>query len=355
MCTSVLEGIYPGSVFVDDPGNPKSALLTTYIEDPNRGIWGFLVGAPNYKSFNHALNASIFNRKIIPPGSPTLLLTCDPGDWGGQMPVVMAPRPPIWMPRWHFTSRQLSFDWQSALPKDFAVEPMGGILLERVDLEVPDDVRTTIEKWLSMEHPKFQDYGIVTLDRNSKKPIIAGWATVDFIAQGAGDLGFFTQPEYRCKGLGTIAAAAALERGFEAGLTQINWTCDANNQGSIHTAKKLGLELIEDYRIALLVMDEAEHFGNFGYHALQAKNSSLAASSFDQALKLAPESPSFIYYEAAQAYAMVGEHQKALEHFKQAVDRGWTNVDHARKCQAFTSLHGFPEWEMLIEKMESSN
>jgi RimJ/RimL family protein N-acetyltransferase len=59
------------------------------------------------------------------------------------------------------------------------------------------------------------------------------------------------------KGLGTITAAAALERGFEADLIQINWTCDAYNQGSIHTAKKLGLERIEDYRIALLVMDEA--------------------------------------------------------------------------------------------------
>jgi tetratricopeptide (TPR) repeat protein len=95
--------------------------------------------------------------------------------------------------------------------------------------------------------------------------------------------------------------------------------------------------------MALLFMDEAEHFGNLGYYAVQAKNSSLATSSFDKVLKLALESPNLIYYEAAQAYAIVGEPRKALEHFKQAVDRGWTNVAHARKCQAFTSLHGYPE------------
>jgi RimJ/RimL family protein N-acetyltransferase len=355
MCTSVLEGIYPGKVFVDDPDNPKSALLTTFIEDPNRGIWGFLAGIPEDKGFNHALNASIFNRIVVPPGSPALLLTCDPDDWDGRMPVVMAPRPPIWMPRWHFTSRQLSFDWQSALPEGFAVEPMESSLLERANLEVPDDVRTTIEKWLSVEHPNFQDYGFITLDGNSIKPIIAGWATVDFIAKGAGDLGFFTQPEYRRKSLGTIAAAATLEHGFKSGLTQINWTCDAYNQGSIHTAKKLGLERIEDYRIALLVMDEAEHFANLGYYALQVENYPLAAGSFDNALTLAPESPNFIYFEAAQVYAIVGEHRKAVEHLKQAVERGWTNVAQARKCQAFTSLHSYPEWEMLIEKMEAVN
>jgi GNAT superfamily N-acetyltransferase len=55
-------------------------------------------------------------------------------------------------------------------------------------------------------------------------------------------LDFFTQEDYRWRGFGTIIAAATLEHGFKNGLTQVNWTCDADNQGSLRIARKLGLE-----------------------------------------------------------------------------------------------------------------
>jgi GNAT superfamily N-acetyltransferase len=228
---------------------------------------------------------------------------------------------------------------------------MGERLLKQPDLEIPDDVRTTIEKWLSITNPQFKDYGFVTVDETGYKPTIAGWATVDFVAKGAGDLGFFTMPDYRRKGLGTIAAAAALEYGFQLGLTRVNWTCDANNQASIHTAERLGLDRIEDYTMAMLVMDEAGHFGNLGYFALQAKDFDLAVRSFDKALALEPESPTYIYYEASQSAAMAGNPHKALEYLTQAVNRGWVDAVHARECQAFACLHDFPEWETLLNRM----
>ncbi len=354
MCASVLAGVYPGKIYVDNIDHPKSALLTTFIEDPSRGMWGFLVGNPDNDNFNRSLNAAIFKRSILPSESPVLLLTCDPGDWGGQMSIVMAPRPPIWMPRWQFISRRVHYDWESALPEGFSVQPMNETLLKQPGLEIPDDVRTTIEKWISITHSKFQDYGFVTMDETGHKPIIAGWATVDFIAKSAGDLGFFTQPDYRRKGLGTVAAAAALEYGFELGLTHISWTCDANNQGSIRTAGKLGLDRIEDYCMALLDMDEAEHFGNLGYFALQGKNYTQAVEAFDKALSLEPESPHYVYYEAAQACALVGKPHKALDYLAQAVNRGWSDDAHARECRAFTSLHEFPEWESLLNQMRKS-
>jgi len=354
MCTSVLEDVYPGRVFVDDAVIPKSALLTTYIEDPKRGIWGFLAGDPQNDAFNRSLNAAIFNRRIITPETPVFLLTCDPEDWGDQMPLVMAPLPPVWMPRWHFISRHVHYDWRVALPEGFSVVPMDKSLLDWPGLEVPEDVRTTIEKWLSITHPQFQDYGFVTIDGTGYKPIIASWATVDFVAKGAGDLGFFTLPDYRRKGLGTIAAAAALEHGFTMGLTRINWTCDANNRGSFHTAERLGLERIEDYKMAMLVLNESEHYGNLGYFALQAENYNLAANSFDKALGMAPDSPNYLYYEAAQACALAGDPKKALEYLNQAVTRGWTDAVHARECQAFASLYDLPEWCGLLNRMRKN-
>jgi RimJ/RimL family protein N-acetyltransferase len=352
MCTAVLDGIYPGKIFVDDPTSPTSALLTTFLESEQRSVWGFFAGESRNEDFNHALNRAIFAREILHPETPVFLLTCDHDFDDEQVEAVMAPRHPIWMPRWHYVCRQVNFEWHKQVPDGFVVQPMRIEMLQDDDLDLPDDVRATLEKWANAESEHFADFGFVTIDQTGEKSVIAGWATVDFIAQQRGDLGFFTQPEYRRKGLGTIAAAAALDHGLSNGLTQINWTCDAGNQGSIGTANKLGLERIADYQMAMLVFDEAEHLGNLGYYAFLAKDYALSANSFERSLELNPDTPNFIYYEAAQAMAMTGNHEKAFAFLSQAFQRGWKDIEHAQQCKAFASLREFPRWKELIQKME---
>ena len=263
MCTAVLEGIYPGKVYVDDPAEPRTALLTTYIESEANGIWCFLAGNPANPGFSQAVNNGIFSRQLIAEGVPILFFTCDPDDWGGQMDRIVAPRPPIWFERNHFIGRQVSFNWRAAVPPGFSVERISGDLRQLPGLHLPEDIAATLEKWEQISDTRFRDFGFVTLDRTGPQPVIASWATIDFIAAGAGDLGFFTQPDYRQRNLGTIAVSVALEYGFANGLQQVNWTCDAGNPGSMRTAEKLGLERIEDYRQAVLIMDEESHMAFF--------------------------------------------------------------------------------------------
>jgi len=269
MCAAVLEGVYPGEVYVDDATQPRTALLTTYIESEAHGLWCFLAGEPANDPFNQSLNAAIFSREILSGEVPVLIFTCDPDDWGGQMDAVLAPRPPIWISRYHFVSRQVSYDWRAALPPGFAVERMDEGLRHLPGLDLPEDVATTLAKWRAMDDPRFADFGVVTLDRTGPVPAIASWATVDFVAAGdsmpagSGDLGFFTQPTYRRRGLGTIAACAALEQAFASGLQQVNWTCDAGNPGSVRAAEKLGLEQIGDYHQAVLIVDGEQHMAFF--------------------------------------------------------------------------------------------
>lgn len=263
MCAAVLEGIYPGRVYIDNPAQPRSALLTTYIESEAHGAWCFLAGEPANHGFNQSLNSAIFSRQIIARNTPILFFTCDPGDWGGQMDAVVAPRPPIWIPRYHFVGQRVGIDWRAALPPSFTVEPMNEDLRELPGLQIPEDVTTTLSKWKAMTDPRFMDFGFAVLDRTRPQLTVAGWATVDFIAAGAGDLGFFTQPDYRRAGIGAIAASAALEYGFAIGLQRVNWTCDANNPGSVRTAEKLGLQRVEDYQQAVLLMNEKSHMAFF--------------------------------------------------------------------------------------------
>ena len=263
MCAAVLAGVYPGKVYVDHPDQPRTALLTTYIESEAHGTWCFLAGEPVNDAFNQALNEAIYSREIISQDVPILLVSCDPDDWGGQMDAVMAPRPPAWIPRYRFVSRGVGYDWRAAMPSGHTVEAMDDDLRRIPGLELPDDVAATLAKWQAMADPRFGDFGFVVLDRTGPDPVAASWATVDFVLAGAGDLGFFTQPEYRRRGLGTVAACAALEQAFAFGLQQVNWTCDAGNPGSTATAEKLGLERVEEYHQAVLIMDEAHHMAFF--------------------------------------------------------------------------------------------
>ena len=268
MSASVLVGVYPGRVYVDDVAAPHSALLLTYIESEASGVWAFLVGDPCNTAFNRDLNTAIFRRTIINEKVPMLFWTCDPGDWGGKIAEVFNPLPPIWFGRDHYIARQVNYDWRSALPEGFVVERMGDALRQRQGLELPPDVAATLEKWRELEcagftDRGFSDYGFVVLDMRCEKPTISSWATVDFIVDGRGDLGFFTQPDYRRQGLGTIAVAAALEDGFGRGLQQVNWTCDTDNPGSSHTARFLGLERIAGYQMAFLLLDESRHMEVF--------------------------------------------------------------------------------------------
>ena len=263
MCTAVLEGIYPGRVYVDNPAQPRTALLTTYIESEAHGTWCFLAGEPINDAFNRSLNTAILSGQIVAKNTPILFFTCDPDDWGGQMDAVMTPRPPIWIPRYHFVSQRVGFDWRAALPPGFTVEPMNEELRQLLGMQMPEDVAATLSKWKAMTDPRLMDFGFVVLDRTRSQLAIASWATVDFVAAGAGDLGFFTQPDYRRSRLGTIAASAALEHGFDIGLQQVHWTCDADNPGSVLTAEKLNLERKEDYHQAVLLTNEKSHMAFF--------------------------------------------------------------------------------------------
>lgn len=107
---------------MDDLAQPRTALLTTYIESEAHGMWCFLAGEAANDAFNQSVNAAIFSRRIITNNTPILFLTCDPDDWGGQMDAVVAPRPPIWIPRHHLMGRTVGSDWRTALPPGFTIE-----------------------------------------------------------------------------------------------------------------------------------------------------------------------------------------------------------------------------------------
>ena len=349
MCTAVLEGVWPGDVYCDDPSHPQAALLVTYLAGGG-AAWCFLVGEPESPVFNRDINQAIFTNNILGESTSMCLFTCDPETWGGQLGVVGDPREPVAMARRHYLGTSLDYDWRSQIREGFSVQRMESGLLTPTGLEVPEDVRNILKKWRSIKIDGWGDYGFVVI---TEKKVVA-WATVDFVAAGSGDLGFKTLPAYRRKGLGTTIAAAAIEHGFNKGLTGIHWTCMEDNYGSIGTAKKLGLGQQRDYGMYVFALDLNDHRAQVAYSHLAGGRLMEACKIYEDLFSQGAVVPLWAYFDAAEARAILGDAGMAITHLKSAVDRGWTSMELIEQTDAFVLLHGMAEWDELIARIREN-
>jgi RimJ/RimL family protein N-acetyltransferase len=343
MCGAVLTGIYPGGVWVDDPVDPQTAFMSSYLNQG--GTWCFLTGNPDNHTFNQALNQDIFNKQVIPEYTASMIFTCLPESWNERLATIFDPREPISSTRRHYRATRLTFDWRDRIPSDFTLLPMEQTLLELADLIVPNEVLETLEKWRT--NPNLNDFGVVIKKDNE----IVAWATVDFVANKTGDIGFFTVEKYRRHGFASIAAAAAIEQGLSNKLAQISWTCSENNIGSIHTAEKLGLTLERKYFSFWLLLDEASHLAQLAYTCLQNGKFQKTIQVYEEYFNLVSDPPAWAYYDLASAYGGRGETEEALRNLQTAVEKGWNDLDDLTTCQEFLALHQLPEWEKILQQV----
>jgi RimJ/RimL family protein N-acetyltransferase len=345
MCTSVLEGVWPGRVWVDDAENPQVSLLITFLSGGG-AAWCFLAGDPRNPGVNKAVNKAIFEEKTAGKDVGTFLFTCTPEDWGGQLTVLGDPREPAPLSRRHYVCRELTYNWRANLPDRYTIQPMETDLLKHTDLQLPSEVKTTLGKWMSIKDKRFQDYGFVAMHENQA----VAWATVDFVAAGKGDLGFETLPEFRKRGLGSMVAAAALEHGLAMGI-EVHWTCAEDNLGSQRSAEKLGLQRERDYVMYLFALDVHTHMAQVAYSRLANGQHRKAVELYEQLFSQKADVPTWAYFDTAQGCAALGDTEKALRYLKIAVKQGWSAVELTEQTAEFEILHAMPEWEALLERM----
>ena len=346
MCTAVLEGIWPGKVWVDRLVDPRTVCLVTFLSGGG-AAWCFLAGEPDNREFNTALNHAIFKDRAVGPEVGAFLFTCDPGGWGGQLGVVGAPREPVPMSRRHYVCRELAYDWRGSLPAGYVLRHMEPSLLEIQDLQIPDPVKTTLAQWSSIEDERLQDYGFLITHENQ----VVSWATVDFVCAGSGDLGFETLSDYRKRGLGTLVAAAALDHGLTHGLDAIHWTCAVDNPASVRTAEKLGLAFDREYTMFIFVSDEEDHLAQLAYSHLARGDYPTAIEHYEQLFALKAEVPVWAYFDTAQAYAALGQGEDALKYLRLAAKSGWSAVETTEQTEEFHFLHATPEWDTLLAQI----
>jgi RimJ/RimL family protein N-acetyltransferase len=342
----VLEGVYPGRVFVDDRDRPQTAFLVVWDN------WCFLSGDPNNDAFNQALNQAIFEKQVVEPEVRGLLITCHPPGWNGQLGVVSHPHEPVPVRRKHYICRELAYDWRANLPAGFELARLDEKLLERPGLAVPDPVRETIERWSTIDHERFQDFGFVAICEEAAE--VAAWATVDFVASGMGDVGMVTQLAYRRRGLAAVTTGAAVEHGLTHGLSWINWTTAQDNVGSIRTAEKLGFEWVDDYVMYYLVFDEVHHQAQLAYARLQDGRYQEAAELYEEVLERSDDLPPWVLFDTARAWAGLDKRDKALAYLHRLAEAGWTQLGDVEDCREFQALHGSPEWTAILDRIREN-
>ena len=348
MCTAVLEGIWPGRVWVDNARNPQSAMLMTFLSGGG-AAWCFLAGKSDNGEFNSALNEIIFLEKAAGEDVGFIFFTCTPEDWGGGLGIVGNPRQPVPMLRQHYVCRELKYNHPNDLQDEYSLVPMDSGLLERDGLQIPDQVKATLGKWATIGDERFQDYGFAVELENQ----IVAWATVDFVSAGSGDLGFETLPEFQQRGLGSVVAAKALEQGLEMGI-EIHWTCAADNIGSQKTAQKLGLEHDRDYTMYLFAQNETDHYAQLAYSYLAQGEHKKAIEVYEQLFAQGAEVPLWAYFDTAQAWAALGDSSNAIKYLRLAVEHGWSAVDATLQTTEFEILHNTSEWDEVIERIRDN-
>jgi RimJ/RimL family protein N-acetyltransferase len=339
-CAGVLEGCHEGRVFVDDLDQPRTAFMLTW------GCWGYLAGDPDNAGFLHALNEALFSRAFLDEHAWGLFLSCPPAGWAEQVAVVCAPRPPIELPRRHYVARNFGAAEQPAVPQGYAIRRMDRSLLDLPGAALPDDVAQMIDVIDWDVDVVDKGCGFVALYDNQ----VVSQAMIDCVVGDVGEIGLFTHPFHRQRGLATATSAATIAYGLLHGLSTVVWDCHAYNAGSVRTAEKLGLERERDHMMYCFHFNEGNHWAMMAWHDVDRGHYREALETCERLFSRQADPPELAYVAAARAWAALAEPGRAIAYLNRAIDSGWDYAPDLESAE-FDALHGTPEWQALVQRL----
>ncbi len=217
----VVEGQVPGSVFVDDPGNPRAC----YVQHPH-GM-SLLAGETRDPHFQAALVAHLTDARGLRHHDEWLQI--HPRAWKERLVDVLGER--------EHTRLNFAFD-----PTQFA--KLGHPSLQAGDVLVPIDAAmfdafsgAVVPRhfWRDADHFLRDGVGFAIV-RNGD---LAATAFSAFVRDGQLEIGVETKPAYRGAGHALRVCAALIAHGLARGLEPV-WSCREENEGSVRLAGKLG-------------------------------------------------------------------------------------------------------------------
>ncbi len=341
---ALLAGILPGAVYVDDPSAPRTALAQV-------GYRFFLVGFEGNDEFNQGLRR-LFLETIYPQaldvGRTAFVLYYAPDRWEGEIERILEGKHPMQDVRHYYVFKELQHDWRTRVPDGFAVRPVDRALLEGERLgNLEALVEEVLSEGASVEHYLTHRFGFCVASRDE----IVGWCLSENNWGDRCEVGIATSEAYRRRGIATVTASALIEHALAQGVTAVGWHCYASNEESIATARSVGFEKILEYPVTFAWFDEVANLavnGNMRFWEGQYRE---ALAWYERAFQ-AGEAPVWAYVNAASANSLLGEREAAFRCLRQAIERGFDDVERLKNSPHLEALHGSAEWQALVDRLE---
>lgn len=344
-CQGILAGKYPGKVVVDQADAPRSALVV-------KDSWYHLLGDPYNASFNEALRLALANKELIGEGTGAIFFV-DPSEaWCAVLSGLVENRQPIKMPRCLYAATQGHPIHTPALPEGFELRFIDESLVDLVEGELPKDVQKVLALRQGAALPDEMGFGYVALHGRA----CTAWSVVDFIVGDEGEIRLVTEGGYRRRGLAFTTSAATIVYGLSHGLRQINWDVAASNTGSIRTAEKLGLRRLRQPTEYIIIFPEVgylinlawSHLDSHRFEQTQAVTAQMVTSDKEILVR-------YGHFLAGAAWAGLADQAKAIDQLNKAIDAGFDDLPEMENCAPLKRLHGSPEWEQLLTRIQKSH
>lgn len=329
---AIIEGFTKGRVFVDDPSEPKSAIVWTC---PFEGESSFyFLGKSSHtqfnKAFGHYFKTEI--RTLAQKNEWEQYWPAPLSDWseetfkdifGHQLLVKERTEYYILNPD---KFRHLHSNWKKSIPEGYSVHPVESKdIFEQNREKLPEFADLTA--WTSYDH--FKERGLAyCLIKDDTKEIVAG-CTTGYVVHGKNprcELGVATDEHYRRRGFATLVSCATIEEALNRNLKVIVEIWDIN-EASLKTHLKLGFEHLTDGTSYGCMFDELQHYLTLSHHLyVNYNNAQDSIRAFNEALEIqartGQEISSVNYYFAACAYAKNGNIESALQSLVGAIESG---------------------------------
>lgn len=324
--SAVMEGAIDGDVWVDRPVDPTVAVLTN-------GDAYYLAGSPDL-----AIASYPALKELIPDWAYFFI----EDRWADSLGNIWSNPFALSHPRLRFGLKDNASAAQTppALPEGFRLQPISQALL---DLEPGnlDTVTDLMEGWGSPDLFLAKAVGFCVLHGGK---IVSHCAT-DSVSGNRCELGVGTEPGYRRLSLGRAAVAASISECLRLGLSGIEWHTHASNRGSIAIARATGLVEV-DRHMAYSGNLPAENVGDLDLTTCRDLGVHLEGAS---------EHVAWYRFQAAGAWALAGERQRALENLRRLVDGGWEGeAEWLEGYWALTSLINDPEFEAIVARQRAA-
>lgn len=336
---SLLVGDTTGSVWVDDPQQPRAALCRA-------GGRYYLAGDASNAEFNAALKAYFDEIYQTGRGSYTLCFSEVAGR-AEQLETVFAGRYLIPGTRHYYTLKPGQLIQPEKPLEGMTIVPIDDDLLSRTELVGYDELeeelqseRTSVEEFLA------RSVGFVALAGDE----IAGMVTSEFNTGTRTELGINTMSQYRRHGVASTLAATFAESMFAQGFDVLGWHCWDTNAASMATALKVGCVFDHAYPCHFALFDPIDNLAVNGEVRFRHGDYAEAVTWFERAFAQGA-AKWWAYFVAAQAYLKLEQVDEAFAKLERALELDAAAVAGLQPAAYFSALHDDPRWPAVAAQL----